>query len=100
MNVKHILVPVDFSEHSESAVHYATSLAKEYGAELHLLYVYEQPYAYVDGGFAGYVEPADLKPDKDRLASLSPSASEVSFTREFIEGNPNDEIIRYAKDKN
>ena len=60
MNVKNILVPVDFSESGDAALAYAVSLAREYGAELHLVHVYDQPFAYVDAGFAGTPLPAEI----------------------------------------
>jgi len=40
-----ILVPLDFSKHSEAALELAIELAKENGAELHLLHAYELPTA-------------------------------------------------------
>lgn len=41
MQIRSILVPVDFSETSNKAVHYATELAQEFGARITLLYVME-----------------------------------------------------------
>jgi nucleotide-binding universal stress UspA family protein len=38
-----ILVPLDFSDHSSRALDLAIDLAKESGAELHLLHAYEIP---------------------------------------------------------
>jgi nucleotide-binding universal stress UspA family protein len=38
-----ILVPVDFSEPSKTALHYARELALQSGAELHLLHVADDP---------------------------------------------------------
>jgi nucleotide-binding universal stress UspA family protein len=40
-----ILVPLDFSKHSEAALALANELAKEQGAELHLVHAYELPAA-------------------------------------------------------
>ena len=36
-----ILVPIDFSETAETALHYGKELARQFGAELHLLHVCE-----------------------------------------------------------
>jgi nucleotide-binding universal stress UspA family protein len=58
--VRRILVPVDFSEASESAVQHATEVAQTYGAEVHLLHVVEEvvyPSAYG-------VEPALFSSDE------------------------------------
>lgn len=38
-----ILVPTDFSETAETALHYAKELARQFGAELHLLHVSADP---------------------------------------------------------
>ena len=38
-----ILVPTDFSETGEAALHYAKELARQFNAELHLLHVCEDP---------------------------------------------------------
>ena len=40
-----ILVPLDFSKHADAALALAIELAKEHGAELHLLHAYELPTA-------------------------------------------------------
>jgi nucleotide-binding universal stress UspA family protein len=45
MQIKKILVPVDFSKHSLKAVDYALDFAKPFKAELHVLFVIE-PVAY------------------------------------------------------
>lgn len=101
MNVKNILIPIDYSHSGDAAMAYATSLAKEYGAELHLVHVYEQPIAYVDGGFASAplpaVPPADLDVEEARLEKVSPP-EDVPFRRKFIVGSPADELVRYAKE--
>ena len=39
--IQTILVPVDFSSHSEKAVDYAVSIAKRFGAKMHLLHCYQ-----------------------------------------------------------
>ena len=39
-----ILVPVDFSTHSEKAIRYAATLANKFGARLSLLHVVEDPF--------------------------------------------------------
>lgn len=42
--VSRILVPVDFSAHSDEALRYAASLARHVGASLELLHVVEDPF--------------------------------------------------------
>jgi nucleotide-binding universal stress UspA family protein len=46
--VTRILVPIDFSESSDAALEYATTLARNVGASMHLLHVFEDP--YITGG--------------------------------------------------
>jgi nucleotide-binding universal stress UspA family protein len=43
MVFKKILVPMDFSETAETALHYARELARQAGGELHLLHVVDDP---------------------------------------------------------
>lgn len=53
IRIRNILVPVDFSRHSECALSYAFELARAFGAKLHLLHCYQinmgsiSPYAPV-----------------------------------------------------
>jgi universal stress protein A len=41
INLKRILVPVDFSPLSEKALHYATRMAQQFGAEVNIFHVVE-----------------------------------------------------------
>jgi universal stress protein A len=43
-SLNRILVPIDFSAHSEKAIRYATTLANKFGARLSLLHVIEDPF--------------------------------------------------------
>jgi len=45
LSISRILVPVDFSAHSDFAVRYATALASRLGASIDLLHVVEDPVA-------------------------------------------------------
>ncbi len=45
LTISRILVPVDFSAHSEFVLRYATALASRVDASLHLLHVVEDPIA-------------------------------------------------------
>ena len=56
ISVKNILVPTDFSEHSEKAIRYGVELATNFGADLHLLHAVETtPIMYGEG--AAYLPP-------------------------------------------
>jgi hypothetical protein len=39
VDVRNVLVPVDFSENAEAAAQYASDLAQTFGAKLHLMHV-------------------------------------------------------------
>jgi nucleotide-binding universal stress UspA family protein len=61
MKIKTILVPVDFSSHSEKAVETAVEFAKAFGAEVHLLHAYSLPVGVV--GPYDYQIPANILTD-------------------------------------
>lgn len=44
INLKRILVPVDFSDGAELALKYAASFARQYTTEVHLLHVFEEDF--------------------------------------------------------
>jgi nucleotide-binding universal stress UspA family protein len=47
MQIKHIVVPTDFSPVASNALAFAVELAKRHKAHIHLVHVYEVPYASV-----------------------------------------------------
>jgi universal stress protein A len=49
MEIRHLLVPTDFSEGSKQALEYALGLAQTFGAKLTLLHVVELPSYITDG---------------------------------------------------
>ena len=95
MNVKAILCPIDFSEHSRNALAYASTLARESGAELHLVHIYEPPIAYTDP-HDGFIPPADLRPQMELLDEVQPTDDSVAFRHEFIVGHAPDALLDYA----
>ena len=99
MNIRNLLVPVDYCRNSEAAMAYAVSLAREHSTEIHLVHVYEPTFAYVDEG-AGVVPlpvvpPADLNEARARLERIKPT-EDVKFRREFLVGSPVNELVDYA----
>ena len=46
ITLRRILVPVDFSQHSDQALKYAVALAEKFGAELFLIHVFQDLAVY------------------------------------------------------
>jgi nucleotide-binding universal stress UspA family protein len=78
--IRSILVPVDFSPHSDRAVSYATGLATQLGASIELLHVVEDPF------LAGAWNPEIYIPDVTQiLTALSDDAeSRLAITKAGI----------------
>jgi nucleotide-binding universal stress UspA family protein len=84
--IRQVLVPVDFSEHSERAAKYATEICAAYGARLHLLHVFEQPITpevYLGGGPASApdfaVVEASLREALHGVGTRSGAAVDTEF---------------------
>lgn len=88
INVKKILYPTDFSSYSNQAYFHAVALAEAHGASLTILYVYA-PGTGIHG-----------KQDfwRHQLEQIRPLNSDIPVHHEFLEGDPADEIVRYADD--
>lgn len=99
--IRTILVPVDFSEGSDTATRYAAALAKQLGANLELLNVYGLPMVTSpDGSFMVTPEivtklSADAQEAVDRIAVELRNLG-VEVTTRVTEGAPHEEITRRA----
>ena len=102
-----ILVPTDFSEPSEAALDYARALAGKFGASLHVLHVFDAPFA------AGAVSPegfiaespevhARLFEDaKNRLQRRVTATDRHRYgaKTEIVTGSSPESIVNYAKER-
>src|SRR5438105_3142661 len=103
LNLKKILVPIDFSLMSKKAFQYALRFAEQFGCEIVLLHVVEPVSA-----IAGTPLAVDIfaQPEQDtiaaeaELASLAASSrnSPNSFTSAVRTGHAPNEIAKAAKD--
>jgi nucleotide-binding universal stress UspA family protein len=105
-NFEKILVPVDFSEHSLSALEHAKSIAESYNASLQLLHVIEEP-VHPALSLAGKSSIFDIIPDlkadcKKRIEKMlkNVKGSEVKSEIFVIEGRASADIIKFVKEHN
>lgn len=101
--IRRIVCPVDFSEGAGSAIEYAIDLAKDTGAEVRFVHVYQIPvYALPDGAVIGGPELAarlgvQLQNELEALKKKYEGAG-VKIDTQLIEGVPHAEIVRAAKE--
>ncbi len=101
---KRILVPVDFSPHSEEAIRYAVDVAQKYGATLTLTHVY-QPIAYsVPDGLVFYTPAqlgellSELERQLEQMRVQAEKAGALRVESKMLQGVPSDEVAALAKD--
>ena len=99
-----ILVPTDFSEHSENALRYGCELAQRFGSELHLLYVVDNsPPLMMNQEMTFPIDDliTEHQADAERRLAKLPAAEwnlEVHIVCKVVQGRPFLDIIKYAKD--
>ena len=104
--IKKVLVPIDFSDYSKSALKYAVNFAKSFNAEIILIYVVE-PVIYPPDFSMGQIAMPSINTEwderaKDELAKLAKNEiSGVDSVKSVIKtGKPFVEIIETAKEEN
>jgi nucleotide-binding universal stress UspA family protein len=101
INLRKVLVAYDFSDDSELALRRGLSLAKEYGAELHLLHVLAKPtddapeVAWLPVGMEGIYRKAARRLQEAVSAEFS-SAESLAVKCSVRWGKPYREILSYA----
>jgi nucleotide-binding universal stress UspA family protein len=99
LSLRTILHPNDCSEHSKTALHLASALARDAGARLVLLYI-KPPQETVIGEFG--VPPPEEEPTDagylKMLGRLVPADARLTAECVVAEGRPADEIVRVAKE--
>jgi len=107
IQVKRLLVPTDFSEHSEQAATYAVELARRWDAEeVHCVHVSDIPADllatsayYMTGPSEEFVEQVRQQGRRGLDEFVRKNLSGVPVTIAFLEGRPFVEIVRYARDR-
>lgn len=101
--VKHVLVPVDFSECSRAALRYALALAEAFDAKVTLLHVWEPPefagadlmvLAHSEGISVGDYGRRQAKQELDQLADTLERGEALERTIEI--GRPRERILALA----
>ncbi|MCL5029735.1 MAG: universal stress protein [Bacteroidetes bacterium] len=106
LEIKRVLVPIDFSDYSKSSLKYAVSFVKQFKAELLLIYVVE-PVIYPPDFSLGQIAipTVDLEMDKRAIEELNKLAqkeipSELKAKTIVKTGKPFIEIIETASEEN
>ncbi len=99
MTVNSILVPTDFSESSDAALHYATDMARTFGARLYLLHVPGKTGENLEMNFP--VAQFETAPPHGRLNTFLSQSDIERLRPEYAVriGTPAEEIVRYADER-
>ena len=96
MQAKTILVPIDFSPSSDTALAMATSLARDSGAKLLIVHVEEPPFA-VGPEYIYAIPERSADEIVRRLSNVKPADPKVPFEHRYVAGSPADAIVNTAK---
>lgn len=102
MTTKKIIVAYDGSEDSKKALEMALDLSKDITAEIVVISVYDIPITLSDGGSYNVWTIDFEKACAARVNDVKRYCAEKGITihTEILQGNPADEIIKYAHKKN
>jgi universal stress protein A len=103
MAIRHILVPIDYSETSKAALSYAAELAVAFGASLDIVHVWDRPTYVTDAVMVqrpgeahkpiGELIRENAQHDMDEFMSAVALPSSVSARVRLISGNPAGSLI-------
>ncbi len=100
MNIKTILFPTDFSHYNDAALEYASSLAVEADAKLHIVHVHDTRELGTAMGEASYLYAAtwqkELEYARKRLHRIRPTTPGVIYEHHCLTGLPDTEIVDFA----
>jgi universal stress protein A len=103
MNIKSILFPTDFSHYNDAALEFASSLAAEANATLHIVHVHDiRGFNSATGEasplFADTWEKEKHRAEK-RLSKIVPTVSSVAYEHHSLVGDPLTDILSVAAEK-
>ena len=98
-NVKKVLAPLDFSEHSAEALRNAWELTRDVNGELHIVHVVGQHFTIVEGSRELARETAMEEQAEEELARLKMDelGDSDKVTTAVIVGPPAAKLVEYAK---
>src|SRR5439155_11230943 len=107
ITLRRILIPIDFSPHSEQALKYGVALAEKFEAELFLIHAFQDVSIYQTEVVSG---APPITPPVEQLTASARGAMErlvqeknlqrFGTHTDIVEGAPVEEIVDYAKEKN
>jgi nucleotide-binding universal stress UspA family protein len=105
LELKRVLVPIDFSETSDRALDYAIELASRFGAEVTVMHAYELPiYGFPDGALVATVDVATRISEASQQALAAAVEKRLSrgvkLTSVLRDGVPWEEINAVANEIN
>lgn len=99
MHYQKILFATDFSLASETALEYATALARDSGALLLIAHVEEIPMPYA-GGEMYFAQPEYPNPEiRKMLEAVVPPDKSVKFEHRLIMGTAAEDVVRLAEEE-
>ncbi len=100
MNVRSILFPTDFSQQNDAALHYASALAADSNATLHIVHVHDTRTLNPSMGEAASLYAAEwqreLEVSRELLDRIRPTSPGVDFQHHSLTGIPDAEIVEFA----
>lgn len=98
--LQHILVPIDGSEHSRTAVEQAVDLAQNYPVKISFLYVINLQKVAVDSYLLDEILESQRVTGHKILSHVTENIPPDLNIALFVEeGHPSDVIVRFAKEK-
>jgi nucleotide-binding universal stress UspA family protein len=102
MKLNSILFPTDFSHYNDAALEYASTLAAEANAKLHIVHVHDVNDMHAALGEAGYLYEEEWKKEdtisREHLRRVVPTVAKVKYEHHYLTGVPSSAIVDFAAD--